>query len=289
MFTRNRIEPWKFMWLMTGAIFLGCKWLTFWRTKNQDVDLRVGRALGYLFAWPGMDASKFFRYEAERNSTVLNGRVLSWNLSDEKARGNRRHIREFPSIVFAAEKILFGCLLLFVIARSTKEPLLASWIGMTGLIFILHFGLFHLAAISWRRAGVDVDLIMNAPWRSKSLSEFWGRRWNGAFNSLVLDLLFRRFARSIGPVRATLTAFLISGLLHELVISLPACAGYGLPTAYFLLQGWSVIAQRAFGMRGGLAGWLFTMAIVAGPAFWLFHPPFVRRVVLPFMHAIHAL
>ena len=156
---------------------------------------------------------------------------------------------------------------------------------MTGLIFILHFGLFHLAAIGWRRVGVDVDLIMNAPWRSKSLSEFWGRRWNGAFNSLVLDLFFRRFARSIGPVRATLTAFLIFGLLHELVISLPACAGYGLPTAYFLFQGWGAVAQRAFGMRGGL----FTMAIVAGPAFWLFHPPFVRHVILPFMHAIHAL
>jgi len=62
-----------------------------------------------------------------------------------------------------------------------------------------------------------------------------------------------------------------------------------LPTAYFLLQGWGVIAQRAFGMRGDLAGCLFTMAIAAGPAFWLFHPPFVRHVILPFMHAIHAL
>jgi hypothetical protein len=28
---------------------------------------------------------------------------------------------------------------------------------------------------------------------------------------------------------------------------------------------------------------------VAGPAFWLFHPWFVLRVILPFMQAIHAL
>jgi hypothetical protein len=27
----------------------------------------------------------------------------------------------------------------------------------------------------------------------------------------------------------------------------------------------------------------------AGFAFWLFHPPFVQNVILPFMHAIHAL
>jgi hypothetical protein len=28
---------------------------------------------------------------------------------------------------------------------------------------------------------------------------------------------------------------------------------------------------------------------VAGPVFWLFHPWFVLRVILPFMQAIHAL
>ena len=41
--------------------------------------------------------------------------------------------------------------------------------------------------------------------------------------------------------------------------------------------------------RGWLRGRLFTLAIVAAPAFWLFHPPFVRRVILPFMQAIGAL
>jgi hypothetical protein len=31
------------------------------------------------------------------------------------------------------------------------------------------------------------------------------------------------------------------------------------------------------------------MLIVAGPAFWLFHPPFVKGVILTFMQAIGAL
>jgi hypothetical protein len=35
-------------------------------------------------------------------------------------------------------------------------------------------------------------------------------------------------------------------------------------------------------------GWLFTAAVVAGPVYWLFHPPFVERVVLPMMGALGA-
>jgi len=135
---------------------------------------------------------------------------------------------------------------------------------------------------------------MNAPFKSSSLSEFWGRRWNGPFNQLVLNIFFRQLTRSIGTIRATLTTFLLSGLLHEFVISLPAGAAYGLPTAYFLLQGWGVIAQRSdigdrLGIRCGISGRVFTMFITAVPAFWLFHPPFVRTVILPFMKAIGAL
>jgi alginate O-acetyltransferase complex protein AlgI len=95
-------------------------------------------------------------------------------------------------------------------------------------------------------------------------------------------------------VTASLLVFLASGLIHDLVISLPANGGYGLPTGYFVLQGLGVTLERSnlgryLGMQRGISGWLFMFIVTAGPAFWLFHPPFVLRVILPFMHAVHAL
>jgi hypothetical protein len=45
---------------------------------------------------------------------------------------------------------------------------------------------------------------------------------------------------------------------------------------------------KRLGLRRGVRGWLYTALFTAGPAFWLFHPPFVRNVVLPFMRAIGA-
>jgi alginate O-acetyltransferase complex protein AlgI len=292
LLARSHVAPWIFMWLMAGAIFLGCKWLTFRRAITRQPDYSLPRVFGYLFLWAGMDAPNFFGSESARDPRAISGdspEILdSW--------GRFRRVAGPSTRVACAPilKILFGAVLVFILARHFANPLLAGWIGMIGFIFLLHFGLFDLAAVAWRAAGVQARPIMNAPIRAISLTEFWGRRWNGAFNQLVLEIFFVRLARKLGAVRATLTAFLVSGLIHELVISLPAGAGYGLPTSYFLLQGWGIITQRTpfgkrWGLRRGVRGWLFTMTLTAGPAVFLFHPPFVRRVVLPFMQAIGAL
>jgi alginate O-acetyltransferase complex protein AlgI len=72
--------------------------------------------------------------------------------------------------------------------------------------------------------------------------------------------------------------FLFSGLAHDLVISVPAGGGYGLPTLYFTLHGAGVMLEK----RGALSGsrWL-TAAAVVGPLPVLFHPSFMTRVVAP--------
>lgn len=165
---------------------------------------------------------------------------------------------------------------------------------MLGLSFLLFFGAFHILALLWQRAEVDARHIMHAPVLARSPSDFWGARWNLAFRKLSYDFLFQPLSRRLGAGGATLATFLASGVIHEIVISFPARGGYGLPTGYFLLQGFGVILERStlgkrLGLDHGLAGWLFTLLLTAGPLFWLFHVPFVTRVVVPFLRAIGAL
>jgi len=165
---------------------------------------------------------------------------------------------------------------------------------MLALILILHFGTFQLVALLWQSLRVKAKPIMSAPLRSTSLGEFWGKRWNLGFRQLAHELIFRPLYRRLGPDTAGLLVFVISGLIHDLVISLPARGGYGLPTLYFLLQGTGVTVERSrlgkrLGLGQGVRGWCFMMAFLVLPVFGLFHPWFVLRVILPFMQAFHAL
>lgn len=269
---RSYLPAWGFMGTLAFAIYFGFKWLTWWRARVCGVYTSPLRSVGYFLAWPGMDAHTFFDVKAKPPQP----RATDWT--------------------FAILKTVLGAVLLWGIAERVppRQTLLAGWIGMLGLGFLLFFGAFHILALLWQGAGVDARHIMCTPVLARSPSDFWGARWNLAFRKLSYDFVFRPLLGRIGIGGAILAAFLVSGFIHELVISWPAGGGYGLPTMYFMLQGFGVIIERSpLGKRldldHGFSGWLFTLVLTAGPVFWLFHPPFVTRVVIPFMHAIGAL
>jgi len=259
------------MWVLAFSIYAGLKWLTWWQARTS-VSHPAWYSVAYLFAWPGMDAEEFLGSSQRPPSPSV--RDWCWSLYD----------------------IGCGVACLWVVARVVPPayPLIRGWVGMLGIVLLLHFGTFRLLAVIWQSCGIRAIPIMSNPLRSKSLSEFWGKRWNLGFRQLAHDLVFRPLHRRLGAGGAGFLVFVLSGLIHDFVISLPARAGYGLPTLYFALQGIGVAVERSdigkrFALRQGISGWIFMAFFTTGFAFWLFHPPFVQNVILPFMHAIHAL
>jgi hypothetical protein len=270
MAARPFLAPWCFMWALAAAIFFGCKWQAWWEYRNI-AGATIGRSIGFLFGWPGMDAAGFL--DPEERPQRLEGKEWLW----------------------AVAKTILGAVLLWGVARPmpARSELLAGWMGMFGIILVLHFGTFHILSLLWRAAGVDAEPIMQAPLSATSLSDFWGRRWNLGFRQLTHRLIFQRVRARSNVVLATFLSFFASGAIHELVISLPARHGYGLPTFYFVLQGLGVLVERSLpgkrlGLNSGPRGWLFALVCAGAPAFLLFHPWFVRGVILPFLTAIGA-
>lgn len=262
---------WAFMWTLSGAIYFGCKWLT-WRRANTS-NTSWWKQAGYLLAWPGMNAAAFFN---DANHTT----------SPSCTRG------EWLAAIF---KTSVGLALFFGGVRliPAESPYLTSWVGMVGLIMALHFGVFHLLSCAWRTAGVDAPPLMNRPLLPNNISDFWGRRWNVAFRDLTNRFIFRPLVTRCGPLTALFLGFLASGLIHDLVISVPAGGGYGGPTLFFVLQAFAISVSRSkigkqLGLKTGWRGWLFAVTTLLGPVELLFHRPFALEIILPFLKAVGA-
>jgi hypothetical protein len=172
------------------------------------------------------------------------------------------------------------------LAFSSRELFTTAFL-LPGLSLILHFGVFNLLAGAWRRAGLDCRPLFRAPLTSKSLADFWARRWNLGFTEMTSLAVFRPLRRRLGDRGAALAAFLFSGLMHELAISLPVRAGFGLPLLYFALHGIATLLERRMEAAGLLLAdrpWLgrvWTLAWLILPLPLLFHPPFLRGCFWP--------
>jgi hypothetical protein len=204
-------------------------------------------SLGYLLLWPGMDPAPF----AERR-TSDGLRLAAWGLA----------------------KMAAGAALLGVRAGEPWIDVLRVFLGI-GLM--AHFGLCDVLTGLWRRGGVPVERLFVNPAASRTLSEFWGRRWNLAFHAVTKARIFAPAARRWGVSAGVTAAFLWSGLLHDLLLSVPAGGGYGRPTLYFALQGLGVLQERRWRMSSRV--WALAWVILPVPL--LFHPPFIRALILP--------
>jgi hypothetical protein len=226
--------------------------------------LSFRRLVGFTGAWLGMDPRPF----ASPRTAPLPG-----------------------AAALIRRGLLQGALgaLLVVAAKAawltTGSRLAATLLLLPGLSLLVHFGLCNVLAGCWRNHGVACDALFRAPLASENLAEFWARRWNLAFSAMTSLAVYRPLAARLGRAPALMAGFALSGLLHELAISVPVGKGFGLPLVYFLLHGLLVLLERTLASSGlVLAGWVgrcWTALWVLAPLPLLFHRPFLAGVVWP--------
>ena len=266
-----RMPPWVLMVALAGGMFATLKVIT-WRLAARVLKPPRARSLAYLLAWPGLDALAFL---------------------DVSRRTPRPASAEWPR---AAAKAAAGAIVTWGLVRALAawQPYLAALAGAAGILLLLHFGVFHLVALAWQARGVDAEPVMRAPLGASSLADFWGDRWNTAFSCLTRQWVLQPLRRRVPLAAALVACFLLSGLVHEIAISLPARGGWGLPTLYFLIQGVGIAVERSqpcwrLGLGAGWLGRAYALSVAALPVPLLVHAPFAHRVVIPLLDAIGAL
>lgn len=250
------------MWGIAVTLFAVFKTISFLCVTTPPAS--AGRKLAYLFLWPGMDAAAFL--------------------------GRRPVLSPAPSEWGAALLKTATGIALLAGSRTADAPLLRGWIAIVGIILSLHFGFFHALSCFWRAQGIEAAPLMNRPLAATSVSAFWSRHWNTAFRDLTHHFVFLPLLRPAGARGAVLGTFMFSGLLHELAITVPAGGGYGGPTLFFMVQGSAMILEWSH--RDSMTpkkGWFFTQGLLVLTLPLLVFPPFVLRVINPFVDFLHGL
>lgn len=206
------------------------------------------RRLIFCFLWFGMEPTPF----------AAKKRKLNWK----------------KDALTGAACFLIGMAASVAVAQLDGAPLLLMFVPLS---LAFHYGVLRLLTAFWRRQGIAVRPLFRNPLVSRGLGDFWSRRWNLSFSQMMARTVQRPLTPRIGKRAALFAVFLVSGLLHEIAITVPVQAGYGLPTLYFALHGAAVLLEREnwpLWQKRGAA-----LVLVALPLPILFPAEFTQQVI----------
>jgi len=261
------LVPYQRLVLTTAAMLYVLKgFLLLGRSRHDLSTFSAGGLAIYLTIWPGLNPDPF----RARTQTDEDG------------------VRFVRGLIFA------GAGLALAVAVALGTPYLgadaAGWAGILSLLLIIHFGYAEILTCLLRLAGWNVQPLFQEPLKSKSLREFWSRRWNLAFVEMNRLLFLGPLSRNFGVRKGLFAVFLVSGLLHELAISYAALGAWGGPLLYFCLQGVVYLAEERI-MRlapmNEIAKRMWVFALVVLPLPLLFTAPFRKTLVVPFFLGLH--
>ncbi len=158
-------------------------------------------------------------------------------------------------------------------ASANGLGLLVRWLGgeiaMLAIAEMLTAGPRFAAAL----LGLNVPPIMQSPYRSASVSEFWARRWNLRMSEFFFrKCCFAPLARH-GVALALFVPFAASGALHAAIayVALGQCGISLLCGAFFLVQPLLMAAERSLKVRrwrpAARRAWALVVLTIVSPLF----------------------
>ncbi|CAF1412834.1 unnamed protein product [Adineta steineri] len=191
--------------------------------------------------------------------------------SPEKPLSLLSYIGKFLWFLFPIVKCNYNYPIIFDVISAGIKLLLAHWVYRWFLICepsdsYAQMGMFYLFICTGTYV-TDLQIALvrlitrdkytilsfnDFPFKSRSIREFWGRRYNQLVSSLLKESVFEPTRRlfSFSSAVAALTSFAVSGLLHAHVAV--ACFGASSPLpafTFFLLQGAACCAESFFSIK----------------------------------------
>lgn len=221
----------------------------------------VYRAWGGSLAWPSYGVFCFAWFGMDPGSFVKRRVGLTWK----------------DDIKVGVILMAVGTILAWFVWVMDWRQVLVMFVPMS---LGFHFGALRVLKGGLRKAGYPVRTLFPNVLKTTGLGDFWSRRWNVGYSQMMQRVVGRQVAERWGRGAGIFSVFLVSGLLHEVAITLPVQEGYGLPTIYFSLHGALVLVEAKWGISFGK---IASLLLVAGPLGFLFPSTFQTEVIARFL------
>ena len=173
--------------------------------------------------------------------------------------------------------MVLGTLGAWWVASTPWRPILLMFVPMS---LGFHFGALRVLKGALRAAGFPVKTLFPDILETRGIGDFWSKRWNVGYSQMMQRLVGRPVQERLGESAGVMAVFLGSGVLHELAITLPVRAGFGLPTLYFALHGLLTLLERKLGRPIGKIPALLAVIL---PLELLFPAEFQKEVIARFL------
>ncbi|KAM6601942.1 hypothetical protein CsatA_021551 [Cannabis sativa] len=176
--------------------------------------------------------------------------------------------------------------------KSSIHPNVFLFLYCIYMYIALEIILATVAASVRAALGVELEPQFEEPYLSTSLQDFWGRRWNLMASAILRPTVYvpvrtitsRWIGRKWAPVPAVIAAFLVSGIMHELIFyNIGRLKPTWEVTWFFVLHGICLAAEvsvkKAVNEKWRLpplvSGFL-AVAFVMATGMWLFLPALMK-------------
>ncbi|XP_061353234.1 probable long-chain-alcohol O-fatty-acyltransferase 2 [Gastrolobium bilobum] len=233
--------------------------------------------------------SKSFHFETDPSSITPNTSCQSKQNSSPNYPSKGHHT---PLLQYAIKGLLLAVLVKIYDYSDHIHPIVIMGMYCFHIYFMMEIILAILAALARTMLGMELEPQFKDPLLSTSLQDFWGRRWNLMVTSILRPTVYEPTLKAAGnvvgpqwaPLPAVLGTFVVSGLMHELILYYMGRLEPTLRmTCFFVLHGLCLTAEIAlkktltarFRLPRFVSGPL-TAGFVLATCFWLFLPEFIR-------------
>jgi hypothetical protein len=187
----------------------------------------------------------------------------------------RRVVRVPPKVELGQVAIIVGFWSLFAVALAVVSHVGAPtsslawamrWLAGAVVVYAMVDATSRLIVVGYRAGGFRIPTMHDDPILSRTLTEFWGERWNRAVHGLLDAHCFRPLARRRFARLGVVAAFVGSALLHAwlVFVALRDARMTLLMAVFFLAQGALMLLERALGVarwrpalgRAWTVGWM---------------------------------